>query len=695
VISTKTLIFASTAVALALGSYACSSSDDSGPGSGSGGSGAQGGGAGDSGVVGQIDGGVTTTLPEVPAMSNVYAKENDDSVSIRFDPVDDARDYRVYPLPKDEDIQVDASGNVVVKNAIYRCAGDREAPEPMIDDGPDIQSNAIRTLVDNQEVGGYTRQLADATLGYVHSSPGEGLVPVHVLGDPSGDADQTDCYFARWTESRVKKYVTDEAEYQDLLAQGWRDDGVQFYVPSTASAGTKQIYLDDGDAQFYFPEGPEADVHDQKEPAFLVLKDQATGTVPLMRVYYDQACARGHDELVPGKTRFERAWKQGAYQPWLTLTWSPITEETTLVVEALDSGCPFQGHLSPKSIPNPVDDQIQHQPWITIDEARAASATGEVFINGQHEATNRPKAIARAFLKVKPKPHEAMDWFMGFSPGTELDPLSDVDCGVADGNCFQSFRQQSATLDVAMMSVATDIWALGQVQGELWVSFADWAADTGGKFRLTPKQKANMDASTFLHVTMEVNMVSTGRRYPQILISDQDAPVQYNMPNGNTLIVQTFSDWPNTYEVQVCDHRDWDVNNQCPEYETFRVESSSGDVQSLAPVPEVGELSGSDHRVAFDVYASTKRVYLFLEKQPYACVDLPAAGVPSGPVTVTYGDVLYHSGADDNLMGFHDQHMKIEMRRQWDNLGFSSGKPAPIWDETRLPCRAPISLSPE
>ena len=35
-----------------------------------------------------------------------------------------------------------------------------------------------------------------------------------------------------------------------------------------------------------------------------------------------------------------------------------------------------------------------NQPSITLDQARLT--TGEVFINGQHEPTNRPKPIARA-----------------------------------------------------------------------------------------------------------------------------------------------------------------------------------------------------------------------------------------------------------------------------------------------------------
>ena len=51
---------------------------------------------------------------------------------------------------------------------------------------------------------------------------------------------------------------------------------------------------------------------------------------------------------------------------------------------------------------------------------------------------------------------------------------------------------------------------------------------------------------------MQVDGFSTFRRYPQIMISDQSAPVQWNMKKGNTLIVETFEAWPNTYEFQVC-----------------------------------------------------------------------------------------------------------------------------------------------
>ena len=48
-------------------------------------------------------------------------------------------------------------------------------------------------------------------------------------------------------------------------------------------------------------------------------------------------------------------------------------------------------------------------PSLTLDEARLSS--GEVFINGQHDPTNRPKPIARAYVDVTPRPHPQMDLF--------------------------------------------------------------------------------------------------------------------------------------------------------------------------------------------------------------------------------------------------------------------------------------------
>jgi hypothetical protein len=377
-----------------------------------------------------------------------------------------------------------------------------------------------------------------------------------------------------------------------------------------------------------------------------------------------------------------------------------------------------------------------HEPYVTIDEIRDASATTEVFINGQHGAAWQwsgtgadggvaedaasaaqllantgagvplPKAIARSFVNVAPQPHPKMDFFAAFSPGSAPETYTTIPCGipVAQGNCFATWRQQSATFDqifindeFATPNEQSGLLAYGPVMGEWWVTYADVGADTNGKYRLTAKQKATMDASTFLHVTMEVDAYSSARRYPQILISDQDAPVQYNLAQGHTIIVQPRGEttewyyWPVDYNVQICNLRTWDVNNQCPQYDLYHItDGGTPPPPHLAPNDEVGEHASVDHRVLFDVFASTQRAYVFLDGQPYGCADMPSVGVPTGPVTVTWGDVLYHS-AVDLTFAFHAQHLQIDTRRHFDNLGFSSGVPAPSWDESRLPCVPPIT----
>ena len=62
-----------------------------------------------------------------------------------------------------------------------------------------------------------------------------------------------------------------------------------------------------------------------------------------MRVYYKNGCGKHHDELAAGQPRFERARSQGDKQPLFDLLWSGIKADTTLVVEALDQGCPYAG----------------------------------------------------------------------------------------------------------------------------------------------------------------------------------------------------------------------------------------------------------------------------------------------------------------------------------------------------------------
>ncbi len=126
-------------------------------------------------------------------------------------------------------------------------------------------------------------------------------------------------------------------------------------------------------------------------------------------------------------------------------------------------------------------------------------------------------------------------------------------------------------------------------------------------------------------------------------------------------------------------------------YDLYHTRDSANTITRVNPNDEVGEHAPADPRALFAVSASPPRVSPFLAGEPSGCAPLPDGAAPNGPVTVTWGDVLYHS-AVDHTYAFHTAHMLVEQRRHFDNLGFSSGLGAPKWVKSRLPCAAPISL---
>ena len=684
---------------------ACGSSGKSkDPAAGSGGSGAGGSNTGSAGnspisVGGAVHSGEMFAgaecpdigLPDAYALPNVKAEVDGSNVRISFDPQGDAHDYRVYALPKAGDVS-----GAAVKNAVYRCAGGGTVPSPAPDDVDIGRSYGARARVASN-VEGFTRTTDDAKLGYVFTTPADDRIPVYAVGDANVKADNTDCYEMRWPESREKRYLTDKAERDKLVAAHWRDDGVAFYVPKPGAADTELIYqaeLSSADwgAYIYTKAGKELDSRkghgDKISEAFSVYTQQADGAEPLLRVYYGLTCDHGHDELVPGQARFDKAYLQGA-TPVTELHFSGITAETTLVVEALDALCPFQGTLAPMSRAARLEKfdggDVDYPQFQTPDELSASSPVGELFVNGQGDGT-KPKAISRACVKVKPTEPPKMDFSYDGAPETFSAPRP---------RNFQIWDMDSPTFDVTFHNVATDEWSIGSMFGELWITYGDWAGDTNGKVRMTPKAPATLAADSFVHASMEVDMVSTQRRYPQLLFSDQDVavPVQDHLTEGTTVVIQTFGGitTPVSIEIQFCDHRIWDVNKQCPKYDVQVLSDAGG--KFLSPREEVTGLMGVDRTVRFDAYTSTSRVYLFANARPYGCVDLPDSKLKAGAAKVTFGDVLYHSLADlEAWYPFHLAKMHTTTTRHYSNLGFSSGVPAPAWDESLIPCVAASGL---
>ena len=152
------------------------------------------GGPEDGGTVGQIDGGLANTgLPTLPELVNVVGTEREDSVGIDFDPVDDAVDYRVYPLPSPGDITVNGDGSLTIKNAVYRCAGLRQTYDLPNNTTNNLTAPDAGQLYENpNEQYSWTAQIpATPTLGYVYVTPGQGLVPVYAIGEhPTAPEDR-------------------------------------------------------------------------------------------------------------------------------------------------------------------------------------------------------------------------------------------------------------------------------------------------------------------------------------------------------------------------------------------------------------------------------------------------------------------------------------------------------------------------
>jgi hypothetical protein len=674
------------------------------------------------GTVGQLDGGPSTKLPPLPALTNVTATEREDSVGIDFDPFDGAIDYRVYPLPNDSDITVDPDGSLAVHNAIYRCAGVRQTY-----DLPTNLNHGSANLVTASGQYSWTATIAsNPTLGYVYVTPALDRIPVYaVAGFTSGGE-------VGWRESRLKVYTTDTSQRQTLVSQRWRDDGIAFYVPSTPSSSTTTIYSSQAAVtqpgqnskeytEYYFGSADLASHSGDTTPpaaAFQVLVAATAETKPLMAVSYQPPNA--HVELAVGQERFNRASKQGATGPLWHLEWSGITQPTTLVVEALASGCPFQGFLSPKHLDAPP-----HQTFETLADLQAASPTGEVYVNGQYDTPGSPiqtmvvhdggvsalqassappVVLARSFLQVAPAPHAASDWdwYQGFLAGSDLGTITAV-AGCTDFNCG---RWQSSAFDISAyrLDEPNNVMVLtyGSLLGQLWVAYDDYGQDTTGKVRFTALQKANVnsDPTLFLHATMSVDIMSTDRRYPQLIISDQDAPVQEGLakPNNNTLLIQPITGPSMRIEAQaihgLVNGSAWDVNNQAPEHRFIDYDMPQAATVTLPTEPPF-EHAGPDRMTKFDVYVSSQRVYLFLDGTPAGCTMFPSAFTLQGAVTVTFGDVLYHEGAPDELIcyqprpySFFYAHQCSETKRHFDDLAFKSGVAAPAWDESQLPCSA-------
>lgn len=675
--------------------------------------------------------GDTTCVPELPTIQNVKVTTRGDTAIIEFEPIAGALDYRIYPEPDPANWLIGGSGEVGVKDGIYRCAGDRVFQDRALDDANLFDCSI--TGCDNARHD-YVRSEAEATLGYVFLTPGADRQPVYRVANPNGGGGfrNADWVVPLYSEANSADYVVDLAARDALLAQGWRDDGIAFYTSLSATKNVYRIHYAPGadwqgdNVVFFFTDGPEHDTR-AAQPAediaelgqrFQVLETEEPGSVALHRVTYPGS----FDVLAAGEARFDQVLHQGVRPIW-SLTWPGIKADTRFIIEALDAGCPFpNGYIAAEHKDADIDRTSMepfNQPSLTLDEARLSS--GEVFVNGQHAPGNRPKPIARAYVDVKPEPHPEMDFLATFDEGAAWEPFTKWQ----DNNSF-IFRNSQWAIDT---TGCTDNFTFGPVLGQFLLGFADGGSSCN--VSITPKNvPTTLSADKYLHVRMSTDVPSTNRRYPQILLTTTpleadppaDAsnvfmvPVHSRMGNfppdlvgpdkvagtaddlapegGQSIVVQPFGGYQET-QIEFCDTRGWGVSQQCDRANVYGFHA--GDYQSdwkqaWTPVPVQGDVAGFDRPVQWDVYSSSERVYVFMDGKPSACAVLPAGRMPAGPVTVAYRAVLYHCGIDEAVVPedsgrrYERDYSLCHSDRKMDDFGIDLSAPAPTWDESVLPC---------
>jgi hypothetical protein len=632
-------------------------------------------------------------LAELPPLENLVARVRGDTLLVDFSAVAGARDYRIYPYPESGSLLVADDGSVAVRDATYRCSGDR--PRPRRDrDGINLLAISLEGMIH-----GYMRKEADALLGYVFLTAGSGREPVYRLGDPNRNGGYTWPYAAPpGIDYTASDYAVGTAARDALLAKGLRDDGIAFYVPRDAARKVYRAEQDSNDAVLYYVDGPEAAARSGGVERFRVLAAKTEGAVPLYRIFY--ASGADHDVLAAGEANRHRALNQGNV-PLTTATWPGMRAKTTYVIEALDQGCPFPDGLIGAKAVSAADGLGTTAPTITLQDARDPE-TGEVFINGQHDSTARPRAIARAYVTAEPEPAPAMDWFVGFDQA--LAPFSAM---YEDGNGVRIFHNDLLSVEFAAANVD---FSYGTVLDQ-------FVAGSSASYSLSARgADARIAASDYLHVTMSVDIASTSRRYPQVFITNAPldppsfegptrvitarlGPYTFEMlPPGDyqSILVQVFGPSPEL-QVQFCDQRGWGVSDQCPRANIYGFHAGSELSEWTAPwlpVPVLGEYVGLDRPVKFDVYASTEKVYVFVEDRPAGCAVLPAGRMPQGETTVVFGTAGYHIDVDEfverepAMHEFWHRRSANHVERKFDDLGIDSHVSSlPMaWDESVLPC---------
>ena len=383
--------------------------------------------------------------------------------------------------------------------------------------------------VRRQRVGRRLQALArrrDDGLGF--GDPTAGTVPIYAVGDPAAAADNYGTGI-REQQTRAKLYVQDNSSY---LAKAWRDDGIVFYAPSSATStacgsGTPvAVYEKD-----YTNRRPESHLLPGRPGGHLAQGHGHPGvlSVPAANRRRGAGDARQLRHRLAGRhvRRRRRPRRAGARARGLQPRPVPGVEHRRLRdgqpgqlvgalgrhhrIDAAHRRGPRRGVPVPGAARRGVDrahacqrrrQQRKHHPEERPHLDVRAAAGGRAARRGlperhvrrkpdasPHRAGPRDRAArcpARDGLRLRLR-EQTGDVHGGILRGGGSRLRIHAESGEArDGHhgCYEDHHFSSPTYDVLLFNMQDNRYGVGTTQGELWT---DFTADTAGKFRITPK----------------------------------------------------------------------------------------------------------------------------------------------------------------------------------------------------------------
>jgi hypothetical protein len=401
-----------------------------------------------------------------------------------------------------------------------------------------------------------------------------------------------------------------------------------------------------------------------------------------------------------------------------------LSGEVRIVVEAIDTACPFPGVIAREHRDVDVvnyalpEEELITFPIVTADEVRASY--GSLILNG-HRASDdvaqpapdvAPRVLARTTILLEPNPAAAPAptslVFDGFDDDADQPAFVEDLEGLGRSQRAKLFQNS----DWSFYTYGAEHAEFSIDRGRLNTIVADWAQDIFATNVVYPKRPASLDDSEYLHAHFEVASNATQRRYWWFFLCgeeelgqtlDADGKLMGNIiqtsffyqPDGrnpsveawNCLQVFARDGWPtplaptNTRpesDVRVMvniagePEREGVVNVSPDQYECCGISPGwfrrmDGDGNLGAPVLDDHMLVAPNTR--YDFWVRRDRVVMYVNGEQALCNDFPNVPLSMAEAAVGFGQVLYHSAAE-RVEFFRDYNLRDGQRYLIENTPY-------------------------